>query len=431
MKSKMNLKSILFIAVLGITTLFFMNISFATNTAKIKVETANLRENATSDSKILEQMSFGEEVEILKQEGDWSQVKYKKITGYVKSDLLNITNKEVTNSTEETTKNQTNETKVEEPSQQEKDNSTAETSSPVIEDLNGTYQVTLDCTLKITPLITSMELSPLKKDEKVEVDFIMNQWAHVKKDTLQGWVCLKNIQKEEQKKEETPTPQKQEIVKKTMYVNSQTVNMRKESDKSSALVTQLTVNTQVTVLSENNGWSQVEANGKTGYISSSLLSKTKQESSRGSDTVRKATTETPVTKKEVVETKETSPSTTLTSGKGTEVVAYAKTFLGCRYVYGGTSPSGFDCSGFTSYVYKHFGVSLNRTAAGQYSNGTKVTTLQIGDLVMFGKSGINHVGIYIGGNQFIHAANPSKGVRIDSLSSGYYKTNYVGARRIF
>ena len=101
-------------------------------------------------------------------------------------------------------------------------------------------------------------------------------------------------------------------------------------------------------------------------------------------------------------------------------------------MYGGSSPSGFDCSGFTSYVYKQFGVSLNRTAAGQYSNGTAVskTQLQPGDLVMFGKSGINHVGIYIGGGQMVHAANPSRGVTTDTINSGYYANNYVGARRV-
>ena len=124
-------------------------------------------------------------------------------------------------------------------------------------------------------------------------------------------------------------------------------------------------------------------------------------------------------------TKETTSSQT-----GSSVISYAKQFLGSKYVYGGTTASGFDCSGFTQYVYKHFGVTLNRTAAAQYSNGTSVTNLQAGDLVMFGKSGINHVGIYIGGNTFIHAANPGRGVTTDTLASGYYKTNYVGARRI-
>ena len=153
-------------------------------------------------------------------------------------------------------------------------------------------------------------------------------------------------------------------------------------------------------------------------------------------TSNNATTDTTAKASNTTASTTTSSSTTNTTstastGKGSEVVAYAKTLLGCKYVYGGTTPSGFDCSGFTQYVYKHFGVNLNRTAAAQYSNGKSVTSLQAGDLVMFGKSGISHVGIYIGGNSFIHAANPSKGVRIDSLSSGYYKTNYVGARRIY
>ena len=125
------------------------------------------------------------------------------------------------------------------------------------------------------------------------------------------------------------------------------------------------------------------------------------------------------------------PAKNVTSSTGSAVVNYAKQFLGYKYVYGGTTTNGFDCSGFTQFVYKHFGITLNRTAAAQYSNGKAVTDLQAGNLVMFGKSGINHVGIYIGGNTFIHAANSSRGVTTDTLSSGYYKTNYVGARRIF
>ena len=116
---------------------------------------------------------------------------------------------------------------------------------------------------------------------------------------------------------------------------------------------------------------------------------------------------------------------------GSQLVSSAYKYLGVPYVFGGNTPDGFDCSGFTQFVYKNFGVSLSRTAAEQYKNGTAVTNLQAGDLVMFGKSGINHVGIYIGGNTFIHAANSSRGVTTDTLASGYYKINYVGARRIF
>ena len=109
---------------------------------------------------------------------------------------------------------------------------------------------------------------------------------------------------------------------------------------------------------------------------------------------------------------------------------FAKKYLGYKYVAGGSSPStGFDCSGFTQYVYKQCGVSLNRTSDAQASNGTAVSksNLQPGDLVIF----TGHVGIYIGNNKFIHAANPSKGVITTSLSDSYYTKTYKTARRIF
>lgn len=97
-------------------------------------------------------------------------------------------------------------------------------------------------------------------------------------------------------------------------------------------------------------------------------------------------------------------------------------------------PSGFDCSGFTQYVFRQCGYSINRTADAQYSNGSYVSydSLQAGDLVFFANtysaSGITHVGIYIGGGEFIHAANG--GVKISSLSESYYSSRYYGARRI-
>ena len=226
-----------------------------------------------------------------------------------------------------------------------------------------------------------------------------------------------------------------------MYINSQTVNLRESANTTSKIITQLSMNTEVKVISIENGWSYVEVNGKKGYISEDLLSTAKSTTSRSAlnereqnNTVNTNTTNTVNTNKNETNTTNTNTATsnnTTVSGNGNNVVNYAKQFLGNKYVYGGTTPSGFDCSGFTQYVYKHFGISLNRTAAAQYMNGTSVTNLQAGDLVMFGKSGINHVGIYMGGNTFIHAANSSRGVTTDTLASGYYKTNYVGARRIF
>ena len=122
--------------------------------------------------------------------------------------------------------------------------------------------------------------------------------------------------------------------------------------------------------------------------------------------------------------------------KGQEIVDYALQFLGYRYVYGGSSPeTGFDCSGFTSYVYKQFDYGLYRSASDQLQNGVSVSRDELlpGDLVLFRKNTSNpasHVGLYIGDGQFIHAATTTVGVIISSLSENYWSTGFVGGRRI-
>ena len=111
------------------------------------------------------------------------------------------------------------------------------------------------------------------------------------------------------------------------------------------------------------------------------------------------------------------------------VVGIAMQYLGIPYVYGGSSPSGFDCSGFVMYVYAKVGVSLPHNAAAQYAYGTPVdrSQLQPGDLVFF--NGLGHNGIYIGGGSFIHSPHTGDVVKISSLS-GWYDSTWVGARRL-
>lgn len=115
------------------------------------------------------------------------------------------------------------------------------------------------------------------------------------------------------------------------------------------------------------------------------------------------------------------------------VVTYAYKFLGKPYVWGATGPNSFDCSGFTTYVYKNFGVALSRTSSAQYGNGQTVSKANLaqGDLVFFNTYGsISHVGIYIGDGRFIHAGSSKTGVVISSINDGYYASRYVGARRV-
>lgn len=422
MKSKKSIKSILMLSAVVIISLFFINMSLAANTAKVNVETANLRETADESGKILEQLSIGQEIEILEKQSDWYKVKAKGITGYLRADLVSVPNEEK-NSTQT---NNVTDTQIATNNQNE-ENNLIDTQEKNIQ-IGEKYKIVKDIKLKIVPVINATDIIEVKQDEEVTVTEIINDWICVETTTTKGWLRKENLKTEETKQEEQTAQAEEkaseETSTKTLYINTETANLRKTASTASEVVTTLSLNSAVNVISEENGWSKVKVGDKEGYISSSLLSDKRQETSRSMTKFREKTAEE--------SNKTENISNVASSGNGSSVVATANQYIGSRYVYGGTTPSGFDCSGFTSYVYKKYGVSLSRTAAGQYSNGVSVSKgeLQPGDLVMFGKSGINHVGIYIGGGKMVHAANPSRGVTTDTINSGYYGTNYVGARRI-
>ena len=115
------------------------------------------------------------------------------------------------------------------------------------------------------------------------------------------------------------------------------------------------------------------------------------------------------------------------------LIQTANRYIGVPYVFGGTTPAGFDCSGFMRFVYARAGVSLPRMADEQFDVGQPVASsqLQPGDMVFFStyEPGPSHVGIYLGGGRFIHASS-SQGIRVDSLGSSYWGPRYIGARRV-
>lgn len=124
-----------------------------------------------------------------------------------------------------------------------------------------------------------------------------------------------------------------------------------------------------------------------------------------------------------------SNSSSAAPASSNNVIAYASNFTGTPYVWGGSTPSGFDCSGFTSYVYRHFGVSIGRTTYDQINAGSSVSRdqLQSGDLVFFGSSGNpTHVGIYVGNGAYIHSPRTGDVVKVSPLNRG----DYIGARRV-
>lgn len=118
---------------------------------------------------------------------------------------------------------------------------------------------------------------------------------------------------------------------------------------------------------------------------------------------------------------------------GQQIAATAKGFVGYPYAWGGTTPGGFDCSGFAQYIYGRFGISIPRSSYDQFAGGTPVSraNLQPGDLVFFSTyaDGASHVGIYLGDGQFVSAQSSSTGVTIRDLNSAYWGSRYLGARR--
>ena len=139
--------------------------------------------------------------------------------------------------------------------------------------------------------------------------------------------------------------------------------------------------------------------------------------------------------KETPSSSSDSSDSSSSNSTGSKLVSLAKSKLGCKYVWGAVGPNTFDCSGLTSWVYKQMGISIPRTSLAQSNSGKAVSKsdLQVGDLVFFKTTSapVGHVGIYVGNGQFIHAPNKSKPVKYDSLSSSYYSSRYVCARRYY
>ena len=204
----------------------------------------------------------------------------------------------------------------------------------------------------------------------------------------------------------------------TGTINGSSVRFRSAPSLSAGILGTYNTGTKMTVVGVSGDWYKVNYNGKVGYVYSQYLTV------GGTSTAAS----TPAASAPSAAANETSDA-------GQVIVNTAMKYLGVPYLWGGTSSSGFDCSGLVYYVYKECGYSINRTAASIYQNGTFVekANLKVGDAVCFttnSSASIGHVGIYIGNGQFIHSSSGSGKVIISDLSSSYYITNYVGARRI-
>ena len=441
MKSNINIRSILIVAIIGILVFVVFGKCFAADTAKVRVDTANVRRTADVDSEIIEQAFEGEEVQILEKVGEWYKVRYNNVEGYIRADLLDIGTSTVTeepvieNTNTEPAAPTTTEPATENKVEEQKTEVVATESK--VENKTGMYVCKQDTKLRIMPLINGLVIKEIKADETLNVLEVNNKWAFVESGINKGWVLVNKIEQvkdeeptEPQEQEETGTEQEEEQVEEetiaeiTMYVNSEIINLREQPTTSSDSLARLTIGTEVNVNARVNGWSKVNVNGTEGYILSSLLSERKPE-----ETTSRALEEREDNSEEEEEPEEqTWSAPSGGSATGQAICDFARQFEGCDYVYGGTTPDGFDCSGFTQFVFSNFGYDINRTASAQAYNGTYVSRddLQAGDLLIFN----GHAGLYLGDGTFIHAENPRTGVVITDIDASYYVRNYLQARRI-
>ncbi len=324
--------------------------------------------------------------------------------------------------------------------------------------------------LRKSPNTTSKILAKIKSGEKVKIISSSEEWHKVSYNKMEGWVFHSYIEIQKPKEE-------------IGIVNVNILRVRKGPSTSANVVSKIEKGKTFQILDASKNWYKINTeDGITGWVCGDyiVLKKNTEERkdkitiSRGGDKeIPKKSEEKPeldeekpklsdseeIPKDKVselekykdeqlqVDNEKNNPEQELKKEEpnniesgaslSQQIVDYAKTFIGVNYKYGGENPTdGFDCSGFTKYVFSNFKINLERTALSQSCQGIQVNKeeLKIGDLVFFDTSGkgqnINHVGIYIGDNNFVHAASPQYDVTITNLLDAYYLKTYVTSRRI-
>lgn len=236
----------------------------------------------------------------------------------------------------------------------------------------------------------------MPKDSACEVLELLDGWAQIKSGEVEGYVSTDYLLVGPDAKLKA-----QELVRTVAVSNADGLNVRDEADTNGAIMTQVLKGEELDFVDDLGDWIQVSLDGEDAYVAAEF-----------------------VTVEEKLDTAIT--MTELLYGQGVsdvrvDLVEYAKQFLGNPYVWGGTSlTKGADCSGFVLSVFKKYGVKLSHSSRAQANEGTKISASELlpGDLVFYANSSgtINHVAIYIGGGQVIHASNPTSGIKINKYN---------------
>ena len=465
-------------------------ISFAETKAKVNVDAIRMRESASTDSKIVTNVYKDDEVEILEENGEWCKIKYGDNSGYTKTEFLTKINSttqiEQNDNKSEYTQQNSESQPTENTTEESTENTNQENIIPeetVVQNVSVGENLFIPNTVKIRriPNFTVTDEIEITQGTDVIIENILGNWCKISDGNNSGWI-LKNkflqeqnpttsvesddivetINNDEVNTEPVEEPELQntitenvtqentvtenDTVSKNAIVIVETARVRDSASTNGEIIGTLDEDQVVKITGEEGDFYKISTNSiDTGYVSKRLV-KEKNVTSRSSNVERTAVVEVQDTVTEDANTQlteifsqenEVIEEQNANISRKNEVIEFAKQYLGYPYVLGASSPqTGFDCSGFTRYIFGHFGYTLGGTASSQTSLGAVVEreNLQTADLLLFydeGKTRIGHVGIYIGDGNFIHSANPKRGVVIDNLNTNsYYTQRFVTARRI-
>ncbi|MDD6213951.1 MAG: SH3 domain-containing protein [Firmicutes bacterium] len=377
----------------------------------------NLRAAADTESTILDVLQVGTKVSILDVDDGWFKVKSGEFTGYIKSEFVSLDYDRVKEVMLGTSMYQNGTVSYESINVRCK----ADETSPILAQVaEGERVIILET--------TDNGWQKIYFGENYDIGYVSAQYIEVG-----DMVSRKDVAK----------ARNERIAQIAKDANIKTaasaVEVKLIPSDDGEVITTLADNAKCRIISGGTKWTKiiVSATNEIGYVRTDNVAQVVEKK----EPVKIA--ETKKTEKKSAETKtaaDTKQSKTASiaqsapkSSDGSSLVAQASKYIGTKYVYGGSSPSGFDCSGLVQYCCKNLGVSVSRSSKGQYSNGMAVSKsdLQPGDLVFFSRGGsISHVAIYAGNGQVIHAPRSGKTVCYQSLSTLCSSSKYVGARRV-
>ena len=483
------------ILLLSFVILILVTTKVLATKATVSSTALRVREKPSTDSEIITNVYKGDIIEIVEDSGEWVKIKYNKDEGYVKKEFLNIDEKEKQSEETDDSKNKEtdnkldNNDKVSVYNNENTDNTEVILNEntylkllpnfmskniemlnvgaklKIVSELNNWIQVTdgtvygwiLKSKTNKQVASTKIETSDIEnsKETNKESNNIVNENIVVNNIVANNTVTnnenkIENSIVETENKNttnannENKTETTSFALDKKGKITVETGRVRKSASSTSEIIDCLNYGDVVEIEGVEGDWYKVKYNNTSGYVNKKIMTEISNiTSSRSLTEERKnenkstenSESDLESNSEKLEENKDTISN--LNNGAGASVVQYAKNYLGYPYVVAGKNPtSGFDCSGFTKYVFSNFGVNLASVASDQANAGTEILreNLSEGDLILFydkDKTKIGHVGIYIGNGEFIHSANPARGVVIDNLNTNtYYNERYVSARRI-